>query len=222
MSDQPDPYQQDYERRQAALEHQREAVQAAKATAGSEATIDVMDFKWDYLALKVFVRDGKVVRPTLNDGKVGQRILGEVKGAKAGVTSKRRRADVTVAAVVAFGPLGLAALASGQAVAYIVFPDGTMHETAVKGNKALRQAELDVARFNAAAEPDGEAAPLDALAASSQPAEGSAEGAAPPEGAARWDIGVAAELERLVALYSSGMLDDEEFRAAKARVIHGG
>ena len=33
--------------------------------------------------------------------------------------------------------------------------------------------------------------------------------------------GVAAELERLAALHSSGMLDDEEFRAAKARIIHG-
>jgi len=35
-------------------------------------------------------------------------------------------------------------------------------------------------------------------------------------------MGVAAELERLVALHSSGMLDDEEFRAAKARILHGG
>jgi len=34
--------------------------------------------------------------------------------------------------------------------------------------------------------------------------------------------GVAAELERLAALHSSGVLDDEEFRAAKARIIHGG
>jgi hypothetical protein len=95
---------------------------------------------------------------------------------------------MTVAAVVAFGPLGLAALASGQAVAYIAFSDGTLHETAVKGNKDLRQAELDVVRFNA-------------LAASSQPAEGFAGDA---------------------ALHLSGMLDDEEFRAAKARIIHGG
>jgi Short C-terminal domain len=31
-----------------------------------------------------------------------------------------------------------------------------------------------------------------------------------------------AELERLVALLSSGMLDDEEFRAAKARIISCG
>jgi hypothetical protein len=34
--------------------------------------------------------------------------------------------------------------------------------------------------------------------------------------------GVAAELERLAALHSSGALDAEEFRAAKARIIHGG
>lgn len=33
--------------------------------------------------------------------------------------------------------------------------------------------------------------------------------------------GVAAELERLAALHESGALDDEEFRAAKARIIHG-
>jgi hypothetical protein len=33
--------------------------------------------------------------------------------------------------------------------------------------------------------------------------------------------GVAAELERLAALHSLGALDDEEFRAAKARIIHG-
>jgi hypothetical protein len=34
--------------------------------------------------------------------------------------------------------------------------------------------------------------------------------------------GVAAEPERLVALHASGMLHDEEFRAAKARIIHSG
>ena len=34
--------------------------------------------------------------------------------------------------------------------------------------------------------------------------------------------GVAVELERLAELHSSGALDDEEFRAAKARIIHGG
>ena len=34
--------------------------------------------------------------------------------------------------------------------------------------------------------------------------------------------GVAAELEHLAALHESGALDDEEFRAAKARIIQGG
>jgi hypothetical protein len=38
----------------------------------------------------------------------------------------------------------------------------------------------------------------------------------------RGGTGVAAELERLAELHSSGALDDEEFRAAKARIIHGG
>jgi hypothetical protein len=33
--------------------------------------------------------------------------------------------------------------------------------------------------------------------------------------------GVAAELERLAALHESGALDDDEYRAAKARIIHG-
>ena len=221
MSDQVDRYQQDYERQQARLEQQRQAAPAAKQAARRHATIDAMSFKWDYAALKVFVRDGKVVRPTLDDGKVVQKFLGDVKGAKAGITSQTRRAGLTVGAVVAFGPLGLAALASGQAVAYIAFPDGTMYETAVKGNRAIRQAELDITRFNAAAESEGEAARFNAPAASSQPAAGDASGSA--EGSAQ-DVttGVAAELERLVALHSSGMLDDEEFRAAKARIIHGG
>jgi hypothetical protein len=94
------------------------------------------------------------------------------------------------------------------------------HETAVKGNKNLRKAELDVASFNAAAEAEGEAAWFDAAAASSQPDDGAASG--PAEGSAQDITGIAAELERLAALHSSGMLDDEEFRAAKARIIHGG
>jgi hypothetical protein len=44
--------------------------------------------------------------------------------------------------------------------------------------------------------------------------------AAGPDG--QEGTGVAAELERLAALHSSGALDEEEFRAAKARIIHGG
>ncbi len=54
----------------------------------------------------------------------------------------------------------------------------------------------------------------------SQAADGAHSGSA--EGSAQVVTGVAAELERLAALHSSGALDDEEFRAAKARIIHGG
>jgi hypothetical protein len=40
-------------------------------------------------------------------------------------------------------------------------------------------------------------------------------GLAPPQ------TGVATELERLAALHASGVLDDEEFRQAKARILGG-
>jgi hypothetical protein len=206
-----DPHQQQYERQRAAEEQRRQADQSAKQAARREATIDAMNFKWDYPALKVFVRDGKVVRPTLNDGKVESRVLGDLKEAKAGMTSKHRRVGFVIA-------VGLAGLGSGQAKAYIVFPDGSTYVTKLIGNGAIRQAELDVARFNADAESKGEAAQINAPTASSQPAAGVASGSA--EGSAQ-GAGVAAELERLVALHSSGALDDEEFRAAKARIIHG-
>jgi len=36
------------------------------------------------------------------------------------------------------------------------------------------------------------------------------------------DAAVAAELERPVALHQSGALEDQEFRAAKARILRGG
>jgi hypothetical protein len=65
-----------------------------------------------------------------------------------------------------------------------------------------------------------EAVRFNAMAASGQPDRGVTSG--PAEDSAHYDTGVAAELERLAALHSSGMLDDEEFRAAKARIIHGG
>jgi hypothetical protein len=44
----------------------------------------------------------------------------------------------------------------------------------------------------------------------------------PPPADSQDDGGVAAELERLAALHESGALDDEGFRAAKARIIRGG
>jgi hypothetical protein len=67
---------------------------------------------------------------------------------------------------------------------------------------------------------NAEAAQFNALAASSQPVDGASSGSAGES--AKDAKGVAAELESLAALHESGALDDEEFRAAKARIIHGG
>lgn len=43
----------------------------------------------------------------------------------------------------------------------------------------------------------------------------------PPDNTISWDSssGITAELERLAALHASGVLDDDEFQAAKARII---
>ena len=89
----------------------------------------------------------------------------------------------------------------------VTFADGNVWEKRFTDRPSVTKAQAEAVRFNA-------------LAASSQPADGEGSGSA--EGSAQDSTGVAAELERLVALHSSGMLDDEEFRAAKARIIHGG
>jgi hypothetical protein len=59
---------------------------------------------------------------------------------------------MTVASTVTLGAAGLLALTSGKATAFILFADGTLHTTELKGNRAIRQAELDIARFNATAD----------------------------------------------------------------------
>jgi hypothetical protein len=52
--------------------------------------------------------------------------------------------------------------------------------------------------------------------------QGSRSAALPADTSAAVHDGIVFELERLTALHESGALDDEEFRAAKARIIHGG
>jgi hypothetical protein len=124
----------------------------------------------------------------------------------------------TLGAVGALGRRGT------KPFAYVLFPDGTLHQEELTDKRIATRAQADVLRFNAAAEAEGKAALSNALAASSQPAEGFAGGVTSDsaEGSAQDGTGIAAELERLVALHASGMLDDENFRAAKARIIHGG
>ena len=67
------------------------------------------------------------------------------------MTSKTRRIGMTAAATVTLDAAGLLASTSAKATAFILFADQTTHITGMKDNRAIRQAELDIARFNATA-----------------------------------------------------------------------
>jgi hypothetical protein len=91
--------------------------------------------------------------------------------------------------------LGGLSRAGFRGFALITFADGTTWEQAFTDSASVTRAQAEAARFNA----------LAAAAQSPAPAQG----------------GVVAELERLSAMHKSGALNDEEFRAAKARIING-
>lgn len=125
----------------------------------------------------------------------------EVGGGKGGHrrSGNARVADAALATAVV-GPLGLLAGASRtgyRGFAVVAFADGSAWEKSFTDSTSLIKAQSEAARFNS-------------LAASAGASD------------ARRDGGIAAELERLAALHASGTLDDEEFRAAKARIINDG
>lgn len=100
-----------------------------------------------FLALKVRVKDGAVsVYP------FGSRRLGQLAGASAEVTDGARSHRIAGAAAGAaiLGPAGLlAGLATkSKASAFVVFADGTFHETKLDGNAAVRKAQAEAVRFN--------------------------------------------------------------------------
>ena len=185
--------------------------------------------------LGVAIRDGNVYQHSVDQngmhsdlramteraGRAEMKLLGPLAGAHAevgGGQAGRRRSGGKIAADTAFntlmlGPVGLLSAVSRkgfEVFAVVSFADGIVFDK--QFDKKSTNASLLI-------KAQGEAAQFNALAASSQPADGTACGSA--EGSAHDGTGVAAELERLVALHSSGMLDDEEFRAAKARIING-
>jgi hypothetical protein len=146
------------------------------------------------------------------------KLLGPLAGAKAGIVTGQvgnrrsggaRVADATLSAAV-LGPVGLLAGAYSRprtgGLASVTFPGGGVWQKVIPDPASLMRAQAEAVRFNA-------------LAASSQPADGTASG--PAEGSGQQAAGVAAQLERLAALHASGALDDDEFRAAKARIIQG-
>jgi len=172
--------------------------------------------------LGVAVRDGNVYRhgPDQGDSYVDalaarerrdpaqMKLLGPLAGAHAEVVSgkvgKRRsggdRVGDAVALTIVLGPVGLLAGISrgGTGLAVVTFPDGSIREKRFTDKASLAKAQAQAAQFNTIAD-------RSAQDAAARPAQDGA--------------GVAAELERLATLHSSGVLDDEEFRAAKARII---
>lgn len=152
----------------------------------------------------MYVYDGNVY--LFESGLPGP-LLGPLAGARAaaipGTTGHRRTggqraADATLAAAALHSPLGLLAGVHSRpragGIAVVTFPAGNARQTTLPDPASLATAQGEAMRFNALAE------------AATQPGN--------PD-----DTGIAAQLERLAALHASGALDDEEYRAAKARLI---
>lgn len=122
---------------------------------------------------------------------LGASALGPLAGAEARLTDG---AQAWSPGRAMFLPIGLAALATKtKAVAFVIFADGTYHETAVDGNASVRTAQADAVKFNLLA------------GTSSQPVQQQDD--------------AAAVLRKLASLHDEGLLTDEEFAAKRAEVI---
>jgi putative oligomerization/nucleic acid binding protein len=140
-------------------------------------------------ALGVQVRGESVERYAAS---LGTRPLGQIAGAEARLTDGSQAWSPGRAV---FLPVGLAGLATKtKATAFVIFADGTYHETALNDNAAVRAAQAEAVKFNLMA----------------------ATPAAPP---AQQQEDVAAILRKLVSLHDEGLLTDEEFAAKRAEVI---
>jgi hypothetical protein len=216
---------QQQERAQARItaQHERERRREERLTMLREkrATREARETATVWLpALGVAAYEGNVYRLGLDEGgwqsdshasnqrKLGMdlKLLGPLAGARADVAGgkggHRRSGNARVAdaalATALLGPMGLLAGASRagfKGVSVVAFPDGTVREKKFKDAAALARAEVEAGRFNA-------------LAAAAEVPAG-------PNGVE----GVSAELERLAGLHAARVLDDEEFRAAKAQVL---
>lgn len=189
------------ERREERLKEREERQELAAATT------------W-FPQLGVAVRDGTVYEYNEVGGSWGREYaagrlkpLGRLAGARAeagGGTAGRRRsgnaraADAALATAV-LGPVGLLAGVSRKGFrgySVVAFADGTSKQKTFTESAPVIKAQAEAARFNALAT-NGEHQP------------------------GHQDEGLTRELERLTAMHASGALDDEEFRAAKAKVLGG-
>jgi hypothetical protein len=106
----------------------------------------------EFLGLGVVVRDGKVLvwsRKVIH-------VLGPLASAQAGIAGsiKTGGAGGAVAATALFGTLGAVGSLGRRGTkpfAYVVFPDGTLHQEQLTDKRIAARAQADVLRFNALA-----------------------------------------------------------------------
>lgn len=155
-----------------------------------------------YAGLGVRVRDGQVYKyPTFS-----QPALGPLAGARAEITDPTKAqmiragvvSGITLGALI--GPLALApgVLRKSKAVAFVIFPNGKLHEKNLDGTAAIRAAQRDAMRFNTLAGSVETPAP-----AAAQPP--------PPTASER--------LAEVTRLHDAGLLTDEEYQVKRAEII---
>jgi hypothetical protein len=106
----------------------------------------------EFLGLGVVIRDDEV----LVWSTTIVHVLGALAGAQAGIVGpiKTRGAGTAVAATAAFGVLGAVGAIGARGskpFAYVVFPDGTLHQNELSDKRVAARAQADVLRFNALA-----------------------------------------------------------------------
>jgi hypothetical protein len=139
-------------------------------------------------ALGIQVREGAV---EAYGAPLGARALGQLAGAEARLTEGSQAWSPGRAM---FMPVGFTGLATKtKATAFVIFADGTYHETALNDNATVRAAQAEAVKFNLMA---------------GQPA--------PP---VQQQEDVAVVLRKLASLHDEGLLTDEEFAAKRAEVI---
>jgi hypothetical protein len=148
------------------------------------------------LGVQVIAGDDQVYSLGINDLSSQantSKVLGTLSGAQAMVTDGAQAWSPGRAMVM---PLGLAPLATKtRADAAIVFRDGTVHTASLDGNAAVREAQLQVVRFNALA---------DTTTAPAAPVSGSDH---------------AARLRALQELRDSGLISEQEYEAKRTEII---
>jgi hypothetical protein len=122
---------------------------------------------------------------------LGTGALGPLAGAEARLTEGSQAWSPGRAV---FMPVGFTGLATKtKATAFVIFADGTYHETPLNGNAAVRAAQAEAVKFNLLA------------------------GAPAPPAQQQEDVAVV--LRKLASLHDERLLTDEEFAAKRAEVI---